>query len=309
MSVLFFKAIIRGGAHADLFATPVTVAGHTTAAGTYVAPYTSIRHKAPAPLVADLPDLHPEPEPEAEPCIFCGEPERVSVHEAWGHDFMLDCCCEARRDFAVQEMAEDPDYARQLLEASGVGPLRRVAFTDEGFGQVLLDFEPRIAPISRADANAFIGRWHRHNPPLPADLFRAGVWNGSTLLGVVMAGAPTARAYMPQFAARELCEVRRLCIRTDLPRELTWRAASALYGYAAEQAAARGYRKIITYTLASEAGMSLRYARWKPEATIRGKTWNTPSRPRQDRGPVEAKVRWFKKLSPAPVTLMLRTAA
>ena len=44
---LFFKAKIQGGASNDLFAAPVQVAGHTTAQGTYVAPYTANRLKAP----------------------------------------------------------------------------------------------------------------------------------------------------------------------------------------------------------------------------------------------------------------------
>lgn len=43
---------------------------------------------------------------------------------------------------------------------------------------------------------------------------------------------------------------------------------------------------------------ALRYARWKPEAeTVAGKTWNTPSRPRTDKAPTGAKVRWARRLA------------
>ncbi len=55
-SILFLKAAIRGGAMGDLFSAPVQVAGHTTAAGTYVAPYTATRMKAPdvAPAASQI---------------------------------------------------------------------------------------------------------------------------------------------------------------------------------------------------------------------------------------------------------------
>lgn len=250
-------------------------------------------HSQAASLVAD------DPAESGQTCPFCGGAERVGVLEAWGHDFMLDTCCEARRDQAVDDMQADPEYGRLLLAAGGIGGLRRVAFTDDGFGRVLLDFEPQVGPIGRKEAMAFIARWHRHNPPLPGDVFRAGIWNGSTLLGVVVAGAPAARAYMPAFQRKELLEVRRLCIRDDLPRELTWRAASALYRHAADEAARRGYQRIITYTLQEETGMSLRYARWKPEATTTGGSWDRPSRPRQDKAPTGPKVRWSRSLRQA----------
>jgi predicted kinase len=54
---MFFKAIIPGGAQADLFAIPVPVKAHTTKDGTAVAAHTAIRHKkAPAPMSAEMID-------------------------------------------------------------------------------------------------------------------------------------------------------------------------------------------------------------------------------------------------------------
>jgi hypothetical protein len=29
------------------------------------------------------------------PCLFCGAPEFVEIHEIWGHEFMLRTCCES----------------------------------------------------------------------------------------------------------------------------------------------------------------------------------------------------------------------
>ena len=43
--IVFFKAIVPGGAHATLFATPVHVDGYTTQDGTYVPPHVAMRRK------------------------------------------------------------------------------------------------------------------------------------------------------------------------------------------------------------------------------------------------------------------------
>ncbi|CAB4137661.1 hypothetical protein UFOVP326_49 [uncultured Caudovirales phage] len=233
-------------------------------------------------------------------CIHCGQPEHVEIAEIWGpREFMLDTCCEAAHADIVQAMNDDPDYATTLMRQLGVEDLtgrdlRRVADTG---GQFVLDWHPEVGPIPQAEAKAFVARWHRHNKPPVGDIFRAGVWNGGDLVGVAMVGRPVARKLAE---AGDAVEVTRLCIRTDLPRELTWKAASALYRHAAEEAARRGYRKIITYTLRDEeSGMSLRYARWKPEAETKGGSWDRPGRPREDKAPTVPKIRWAKKLQPA----------
>lgn len=231
-------------------------------------------------------------------CPFCRQPEQLEVFDAWGHDFMLETCCEARRDLAVQDMQEDPAYARALLASGGLDGLRRVAFADEGFGAVLLDFGLRIRPCNFADAQAFVAEHHDHNGTLPMDRFRAAIWNGPTLLGVVMVGNPTTPSLMNQ----GLVEVRRLCLDRAVANELRWKACSALYDWSAAEAERRGWRRIITYTLASETGMSLRYTRprWKREgeASRPGHSWVARGRGRVV-GPTEAKVRWSRVLAPA----------
>jgi hypothetical protein len=317
--ILLIRKARPNDAIGDLFAAPVMVEGHMRGSA-YVAPYSArrLRRRAEQPP-SDHPDLFRREapprlfadDPPAEgltggTCAFCGQPERVAIGDIWSdHNFTLDTCCPELLEHISARMDGDPAFADAVMEhvdAEGLTgrTIRRVAYTGEGAGPVLLDYEPEVRPIDRKTAQAFVARWHRHNPPLVADVFRAGVWNGTTLLGVVVVGAPVARGFMDRFARKELIEARRLCIRTDLPRELTWRAASTLYRHAAEEAERRGYRSIITYTLASEDGMSLRYARWKPEARIRGKSWNTPARPRKDNAPTEDKVRWIKRLSPTP---------
>lgn len=62
-------------------------------------------------------------------------------------------------------------------------------------------------------------------------------------------------------------------------------------------AAALGYRRVITYTLASEPGTSLRAAGWHPTATVRAGPWSRRARPRQA-GLLADKRRW--EPSPPP---------
>ncbi len=54
---------------------------------------------------------------------------------------------------------------------------------------------------------------------------------------------------------------------------------------------ALGYRRLVTYTLASEPGTSLRAAGWQEVAQVRGRSWNCTSRPRATRSTVD-KRRW-----------------
>lgn len=60
-----------------------------------------------------------------------------------------------------------------------------------------------------------------------------------------------------------------------------WRAVRAL-----------GYRKLITYTLATEPGASLRASGFRVVGEVRGRSWSCPSRPRVDTAPHQDKLRW-----------------
>jgi hypothetical protein len=58
-----------------------------------------------------------------------------------------------------------------------------------------------------------------------------------------------------------------------------------LYGAAWRAAKALGYTRLVTYTRADESGASLRAAGWRivAERSARKKTWNFPSRPREEK--------------------------
>ncbi|MBW6523475.1 hypothetical protein KZ810_08180 [Sphingomonas sp. RHCKR47] len=69
-------------------------------------------------------------------------------------------------------------------------------------------------------------------------------------------------------------------------------ACSFLYGAAARAAFALGYSRIGTYILKREPGTSLAAAGWKLIGETPGKSWSVPSRARQDKHPIEPKLRW-----------------
>lgn len=109
----------------------------------------------------------------------------------------------------------------------------------------------RIVPVTLEEANKFVERLHRHKPErLPGHSFAVGVAAGDELRGVAIVGNPSAPALQDGI----LAEIRRVC--TDG----TPNACSMLYGTARKAARAMGRRPIITYTLATESGASLRAA-------------------------------------------------
>jgi hypothetical protein len=82
-------------------------------------------------------------------------------------------------------------------------------------------------------------------------------------------------------------EVTRLCALEDTPN-----ACSMLYAAAWRAARALGYRRCITYTLASEPGTSLTAAGWTLLGERGGGPWSRADRPRVDTHPLEQKQLW-----------------
>jgi hypothetical protein len=210
---------------------------------------------------------------------------------------MLETCCAAKHDEIVEGMVEDPVWSRALLrrleaEALTGHELRRVAESDGG---LVLDWQLDIQRVSFATARDFVARHHAHCAGPCAWRFGAAVWNGWTLLGVVIVGNPVAPAY----ANRRILEVNRLCVRRDVAPPLRWNACSMLYGWAAREAARRGFERIITYTREDEDGASLRAAGWTKEARIRGRGWHSTRRRRRNRNAWIDKDRWSRQLAPS----------
>lgn len=139
-----------------------------------------------------------------------------------------------------------------------------------------------LVPCSIADAREFVRQHHRHHQPPISGLFSVAVAEGETIRGVAIVGRPVARMLQDGFTA----EVTR--VATDGAKN----APSMLYGACWRAARALGYRRLITYTLASEPGTSLRAVGWRTVAEVRGRSWSCPSRPRVDRQPAQNKLRW-----------------
>ena len=87
-------------------------------------------------------------------------------------------------------------------------------------------------------------------------------------------------------------EVNRLC--TDGSRN----ACSMLYAAAWRAAQAMGYKRLITYILESESGVSLRAAGWKCIGLAGGLRWTGKRRPDVDLYPAEKKWRYQKEVAP-----------
>jgi hypothetical protein len=142
-----------------------------------------------------------------------------------------------------------------------------------------------IVPIELKEANAFIGRLHRHHKPVQGHRFSIGVIDEMGILhGVCVAGRPVARlAGLP----RDVLEVTRLC--TDG----TPNACSALYAAASRAGKALGFKRIQTYTLPEEGGGSLRASGWKDAGEAGGGQWkHTDGKARRTDQPTSIKTRW-----------------
>lgn len=139
-----------------------------------------------------------------------------------------------------------------------------------------------LQPIDFKEAREFVNRFHRHHPPAQGWKFGIAVNNGEQLVGVITIGRPVARAFDDGWTV----EATRCC--TDG----TEHVASKLYAAAWRSARAMGYRRLITYTLKSEAGTSLRAAGYRTVHAVRGRSWDTPTRRRLDRHPTDDKLLW-----------------
>lgn len=142
----------------------------------------------------------------------------------------------------------------------------------------------RLVPVSITEANEFVRQVHRHHQPTVGGKFAIGCAEDGEIVGVAIVGRPVARHLDDGWTV----EVNR--VATNGARN----ACSMLYGASWRAAKAMGYKRMVTYTLASESGSSLRAAGWKVVGEVRGRSWDCPIRPRVDKTPAqtEAKLRW-----------------
>ena len=161
-----------------------------------------------------------------------------------------------------------------------------------------------LRPVTQAEAKAFVAQHHRHNDPPLGSICQIGLESEGVLVGVAILGRPVARMLQDGYTA----EVLRTCTTGER------NANSMLYGAATRVATGLGYRRMVTYTLESESGSSLKAAGWVSHGVTSpaGSSWVRESRSggyqKAEHGldlfgehkmrPYEAKVRWVKILAP-----------
>lgn len=138
----------------------------------------------------------------------------------------------------------------------------------------------RIVPIFQKEANDFVSLYHRHHKPVVGSITQIAVADEFQVVGVCIIGRPVSRFLQDGFTA----EVTRLC--TDGTKN----ACSMLYGAAWRVIKNLGYKRLLTYILNTESGVSLTASGYKLIGERGGGSWNVPSRPRIDKHPLQKKI-------------------
>jgi len=122
----------------------------------------------------------------------------------------------------------------------------------------------RIVPCTLRKANDFVEVYHRHSLRTARDggKFAIAVEHCNDIVGVAIVGNPLSATLMDGFTA----EVLRTCVLPESPRNCN----SFLYGACRRIWFEMGGRKILTYTLTSETGASLRGSGWTMAAVSKG---------------------------------------
>lgn len=139
-----------------------------------------------------------------------------------------------------------------------------------------------LVPITLKEANFFVEQHHRHHKPVTGHKFSIAASDGEKIVGVAIVGRPVSRYLDDGWTL----EVNRLC--TDGTKN----ACSFLYSAAWRAAKNMGYKKLITYILQSENGVSLKASGWKCVGEAGGKRWTGKRRPEVDLYPAQMKLKF-----------------
>ena len=143
-------------------------------------------------------------------------------------------------------------------------------------------------PTTLRAASAFIAKHHRHNLPPRGHRFSIGCIADGAPVGVAIVGRPVSR----NFNSDEVAEVVRVCVLDNAPLG----ACSFLYGACWRAWREMGGTKMITYTLQSECGSSMRGAGWVKAKEIEARDasgWTNRGKGRLAQDVVaQPKIRW-----------------
>ena len=151
----------------------------------------------------------------------------------------------------------------------------------------------KVVPLTLKQANAFVTEHHRHNKRCVGCKFCLGAMYEDRLVGVVIVGRPVSRRLDTDLTL----EINRNCVLDEAPKG----TCSFLYAKAMKVWQSMGGKKIITYTLASEGGASLRAVNFKkaadtPAVPIHQKGWRTREKREHQSVQLELRLRWEKNL-------------
>ena len=119
-------------------------------------------------------------------------------------------------------------------------------------------------PITLRAANDFVSAHHRHNTRTARDggKFAVSCTLDGVLVGIAIVGNPISATYMDKAKYGHVAEVLRTCTSADAPKG----TVSFLYGICTRICRDMGFDVVLTYTLETESGASLRGAGWKEVA-------------------------------------------
>lgn len=124
-----------------------------------------------------------------------------------------------------------------------------------------------VRPTTLRAANDFVQAYHRHNGRTSRDggKFAIACYCGDELVGVAIVGNPLSATYMNKTKYGHVAEVLRTCTNERAPKG----AVSFLYGACTRVCRDMGFDLLVSYTLDTESGASLRGAGWRNAATTK----------------------------------------
>lgn len=195
-----------------------------------------------------------------------------------------------------EELGDGKTLIRFPLEEDGFELVWDSAFTKDEAERYAKEFycarkfEAIPVPITLKDACAFINKHHRHHVAPQGHKFSLAIGDGQDVIGVAIAGRPVSRYQDDGMTL----EITRCCVKTQYRNR---HVCSQLYAAVRRIAKEMGYHRVITYTLESESGGSLKACGFHLKGISDGGSWNSRSRKRVDKHPVGEKKVWEMQIS------------
>lgn len=151
----------------------------------------------------------------------------------------------------------------------------------------------KVIPLTLKQANDFVLKNHRHHKQVQGHRFSLGYEIAGEIVAVIICGRPVSR----KTDFKSCLEITRMC------SDGTKNACSKLYAAAARVAKEMGFKKIQTFILESENGISLKASGWNFVGTSKGGQWvHTDGKKRRTDQPICKKMKYEKTLNGGDTT-------